>query len=216
MASPVFHRIQPIAEELGYGADFRVGVPEAEDLTGRPDLENLGPFRWQPAPAPKWLLPDSLGQLRSLQDYRDRPVIIIFYLGYGCLHCAEQLQALAPRTSDFAEAGIDIVAISTDGVVDLDRVAEPLHVSVAAAGANYVFNRSGQTIDVGGLLCLFDKDGPCANAVKDSQRTKTSDSTVRTLSIIWGTNDLPGRTAMTADWYQTLLENYHVTTETIS
>ena len=28
-----------------------------------------------------------------------------------------------------------------------------------------MFNASGQTIDVGGLLCLFDAEGPCANAV---------------------------------------------------
>jgi hypothetical protein len=37
--------------------------------------------------------------------------------------------------------------------------------------STYVFNQSGQTIDVAGLLCLFDSDGPCGNAVKDSQRT---------------------------------------------
>ncbi|MCA9214525.1 MAG: hypothetical protein KDB27_15745 [Planctomycetales bacterium] len=101
-------------------------------------------------------------------------------------------------------------------VVDLDRVVAPLRVCVAPAGTNYVFNQSGQTIDVSGLLCLFDKDGPCANGVKDSQRSKTSDKTVRTLTIIWGTNKLPGRTATTADWYHTMLENHNVTIETIS
>ena len=31
---------------------------------------------------------------------------------------------------------------------------------------------SGQAIDVSGLLCLFDAEGPCANGVKDSQRFK--------------------------------------------
>ncbi len=59
-------------------------------------------------------------------------------------------------------------------VVDLDQTREPLRVGVAPAGASYVFNASGQTIDLGGLLCLFDADGPCANAVKDAQRTKTT------------------------------------------
>src|SRR5262249_48685048 len=39
-------------------------------------------------------------------------------------------------------------------VVDLDRVTPPLSISLAAAGANYVFNASGQSIDLGGLLCL--------------------------------------------------------------
>ena len=38
-------------------------------------------------------------------------------------------------------------------VVDLDRAKPPLRVGVAAQGASYVFNSSGQTIDLGGLVC---------------------------------------------------------------
>ena len=91
-------------------------------------------------------------------------------------------------------------------VVDLDRARGPLSISVAPPGSSYVFNASGQTIDLGGLLCLFDADGPCANAVKDAQRTKTSAGTRRTLSVIWGTSSLPGRAAEAARWYRRLLE----------
>ena len=91
-------------------------------------------------------------------------------------------------------------------VVDLDRARPPLRVGVAPAGSSYVFNASGQSIDLGGLLCLFDADGPCANAVKDAQRTKTSPETRRTLSLIWGTTALPGRAARTEAWYRELLE----------
>jgi DNA/RNA-binding domain of Phe-tRNA-synthetase-like protein len=90
-------------------------------------------------------------------------------------------------------------------VVDFDLVNPPLRVGVASAGAAYVFNASGQTIDLAGLLCLFDAEGPCANAVKDSQRTKTHDGTRRTLSLIWGTTALPGRARATEQWYRTLL-----------
>lgn len=71
-------------------------------------------------------------------------------------------------------------------VVDLDRCRAPLRVDVPPPGSSYVFNRGGQEIDVGGLLCLFDADGPCANAVKDAQRTKTSAATQRVLAIVWG------------------------------
>jgi DNA/RNA-binding domain of Phe-tRNA-synthetase-like protein len=91
-------------------------------------------------------------------------------------------------------------------VVDLDLAQIPLRVAIADAGANYVFNQSGQSIDIGGLLCLFDADGPCANAVKDSQRTKTSEGTRRTLSLIWGTKALPGRCERVAAWYHQLLK----------
>ena len=98
-------------------------------------------------------------------------------------------------------------------VIDLDRARAPLRVGVAPAGASYVFNASGQTIDLHGLLCLFDAEGPCANAVKDAQRTKTTDQTRRTLSLIWGSNTLAGRAAQAEAWYRGLLEQCGATTE---
>ena len=70
-------------------------------------------------------------------------------------------------------------------VVDLGRTSGALRVDVPGPDSSYVFNRSGQTIDVGGLLCLFDGDGPCANAVKDAQRTKTDATTRRLLVVVW-------------------------------
>jgi DNA/RNA-binding domain of Phe-tRNA-synthetase-like protein len=92
-------------------------------------------------------------------------------------------------------------------VVDADLVTAPLSVRIAAPGTKYVFNRSGQELDLGGLVCLADAEGPCANAVKDSQRTKTHDGTRRTLSLLWGTRALDGRTARAGSWYRSLLEN---------
>lgn len=90
-------------------------------------------------------------------------------------------------------------------VVDLDLAKPPFRVGVAKEGDSYVFNASGQTIDLAGLLCLFDAEGPCANAVKDAQRTKTTPATRRTLSVLWGTNALPGRAAQAMAWYRELL-----------
>jgi DNA/RNA-binding domain of Phe-tRNA-synthetase-like protein len=91
-------------------------------------------------------------------------------------------------------------------VVDLDRAAAPFRIGVAPAGATYVFNASGQSMDLSGLLCLFEPEGPCANAVKDAQRTKTGPETRRTLSLIWGTAELPGRAARAEEWYHHVLE----------
>ncbi len=90
-------------------------------------------------------------------------------------------------------------------VVDLDKACEPLSVGIAAEGMSYIFNVSGQTIDLGGLLCLRDGDGPCANAVKDAQRTKTTPQTRRVIVTVWGTLALPGRTAQTVQWLASLL-----------
>ena len=92
-------------------------------------------------------------------------------------------------------------------VVDADLAVPPLRVGVADAGARYVFNPGGQEIDIGGLLCLFDAEGPCANAVKDSQRTKTHAQTRRTVSVVWGCAGYEERLEKAVAWYRELLES---------
>lgn len=89
-------------------------------------------------------------------------------------------------------------------VVDLDRTVGDLRVAVPEEGS-YVFNPSGQEISVKGLLCLHDEGGPCANAVKDAQRTKTSGETLRTLSVLWGPNAHAAHVEATLTWYLSLL-----------
>lgn len=91
-------------------------------------------------------------------------------------------------------------------VVDLDLLRPPLAVGLGREGQGYRFNVSGQTIDVAGLLCLFDADGPCANGVKDAQRTKTRGETRCTLSLVWGSVELGDRTERTVSWYREVLQ----------
>ncbi len=91
-------------------------------------------------------------------------------------------------------------------VVDLELARAPFRIGTAVAGDSYVFNASGQVIDLEGLLCLFDAQGPCANAVKDAQRTKTTGATRTTLSIVWGTRALGARTSEVVAWYRELTE----------
>jgi DNA/RNA-binding domain of Phe-tRNA-synthetase-like protein len=90
-------------------------------------------------------------------------------------------------------------------LVDLDRVNGDLSIGVCAAGTSYVFNPSGQVIDASGLLAVFDAEGPTGTPVKDAQRTKTHDQTRTTLSIVWGSKQLPGRTHEATSWYRQLV-----------
>jgi peroxiredoxin len=67
-----------------------------------------------PSLAPAWSVSDASGKTVSLSQYKGRPVVLIFYEGSGCLRCAEQLNNFAGKVRDFANAGIDLVAIGTD------------------------------------------------------------------------------------------------------
>lgn len=121
---PVLQRIAPLARSLNLPADWREPHVEASDVGERPSLDSLGPIHWQPSPAPQWALRDSENRNIALKDYKGRPVVVVFYLGSGCVHCIEQLNAFAPKAKDFGSAGIDIVAISTEAVSDLKKTLD--------------------------------------------------------------------------------------------
>jgi peroxiredoxin len=121
---PVFERLAPVAAELKLPEDWRQPREIPADFGPRPDLAALGPFRWHPAPAPQWSLPDEQNQTCTLQQHQGKPVVLIFFLGYGCLHCVQQLEKFAPQTPKFQEAGLDLVAISTDNVANLHKAVE--------------------------------------------------------------------------------------------
>jgi DNA/RNA-binding domain of Phe-tRNA-synthetase-like protein len=116
-----------------------------------------------------------------------------------------------------AEGGLDSINLAVDlcnavslhtqlpiSVVDADLLSAPLAIAVPTEGSSYVFNPSGQEIRLDGLPCLLDAKGPCANAVRDSQRTKTSAGTLQTLSVVWGIRDMPSHTEATTAWYREL------------
>ena len=100
-------------------------------------------------------------------------------------------------------------------VVDLTLARPPFHVAIAPADSRYVFNAAGQEIDLGGLLCLFDVQGPCANAVKDSQRTKTHPETEQALFVLWGATTVSEQLARAQAWTGELLERLGANAETL-
>lgn len=100
-------------------------------------------------------------------------------------------------------------------VVDLASCRGPLAIRTAGEGESYVFNPAGQVIAVTGLPCLYDADGPCGNAVKDAQRTKTRGRTERTVSIIWGASGFEERVEAAVRWYRELLGQVGSDTEPV-
>ncbi|MCH2382706.1 MAG: redoxin domain-containing protein [Pedosphaera sp.] len=120
----VFQRLAPVAKKLDLPKDWRVKFQPADDVGDRPSLDTLGPFRWSPSPATDWTLADGQGKKHTLEDYAGRPMIVIFYLGKGCAHCIQQLGTFAPETDRFRQAGIDLIAISTDDVEGLRETVQ--------------------------------------------------------------------------------------------
>lgn len=115
--SPLLAGLSGLARETnGSASDWRIVTPSPADIGPRPSLDTLGPFRWSPMPAPTFTLPDATGGKISLADYtrQGKPVVVLFYLGTACVKCREQLNAFAPLQKEFAQAGISLVAISTD------------------------------------------------------------------------------------------------------
>lgn len=85
-----------------------------DDFGSRPPLPSLGPFRWQPMPAPPLDLEIAGGDGDRFRLGAGAPTLVVFYLGFGCLHCIEQLQAIGPKADEFGELGIRVVAVGSD------------------------------------------------------------------------------------------------------
>lgn len=121
------------------------------------------------------------------------------------------VRAASEGTLSSINAAVDVCNVVSlhSGVpislIDLDRATPQFNIAIGGTDASYVFNASGQEIALDGLLCLFDAEGPCANAVKDSQRTKTHPGTQHTLTVIWGTNAAGDLSRRAEAWYHQLL-----------
>ena len=74
---------------------------------------------WQPRQATGFELARGMGGKAKLSDYSGKPVLVVFFLGFGCAHCVAQLADLDPKVSSFRDAGIEVVTIGTD---DLNQV----------------------------------------------------------------------------------------------
>lgn len=76
---------------------------------------------WRPRTAPSWGATAADGQLVFGDQYRGRPMVVIFYLGFGCLHCVEQLHVFGAQADAFDQSGIEVIAISQETVESLGR-----------------------------------------------------------------------------------------------
>lgn len=145
LSTPLLARLKPLAIAKGAGEDWRVRPDAKADVGERPALDLLGPLRWSPYQADDWVLEQSDGTLRSLKGYHGKPLVVVFYLGFGCLHCVEQLKAISPKLDAFREQGIEVVAVSTEKVSalrkGLEEFGQPLGIPLLSDAEHRIFRR---------------------------------------------------------------------------
>ena len=100
--APLLQRLGEVAAAMNLPTDWRLPQPPAADVADRPALDALGPFRWQPQAAPEFDLERTDGTRVTLADRRGRPTLLVFYLGFGCAHCVEQLRGRPATAEDEA------------------------------------------------------------------------------------------------------------------
>jgi len=129
-------RARSIAIEGFPDLEWGTRPKESSDIGDRPPLDSLGPVRWKPPMAPIWSTQLASGEEESSKRRTGKPYVMILYLGFGCLHCAEQLSAFSPMVEKFQESGIDVIGISTETpkslVEGLSRYEGEMKIPLAA------------------------------------------------------------------------------------
>ncbi len=97
---------------LGLTAEPRDESPRKQRVYRSAELASYGPLLWEPYRAPLLDAVDSKGKRVTLEDYKGKNVLLIFYLGDECPHCLEQLVQLAKRAADFSRESTEILAVS--------------------------------------------------------------------------------------------------------
>jgi peroxiredoxin len=76
-------------------------------------LDQYGPAKWEPYAAPKLDTTDSAGKRVTLDDYKGKNVILVFYLGQECPHCMRQLHDLVGKKEDWDRLNVELLAVSS-------------------------------------------------------------------------------------------------------
>jgi peroxiredoxin len=100
------------AVATGIQAQPRDSSPGPQHNYLRTSLEKYGPNRWEPYRAPALDVKDAGGKRVTLEEYRGKNVILVFYLGQECAHCTRQLHDIGGKKADWARLDTEVLAVS--------------------------------------------------------------------------------------------------------
>lgn len=76
-------------------------------------LARLGPVNWEPYAAPKLNCRDVDNKPVTLDQFRGKNVILVFYLSDECVHCVEQLRAIHGKSEDWNSENTVVLGVSS-------------------------------------------------------------------------------------------------------
>lgn len=101
------------AMATGITASPRDSSPGTQRNYLRTSLEKFGPNRWEPYAAPALDVRDSTGKHVTLEEYKGKNVILVFYLGTECPHCMRQLHSIGEKKADWERLNTAVLAVSS-------------------------------------------------------------------------------------------------------
>jgi len=122
--TPMLAVLAPVALEAKVEVDSRKARKLPSDVGQRPDLDSLGPASWQPYASMPIVAFKPDGSEMTSSQWDGKPKVVVFYLGFGCLHCVEQLKALGPKVEEFRALGVEMLAISNESLETLTKGIE--------------------------------------------------------------------------------------------
>lgn len=106
------------------------------------------------------------------------------------LGAAKEEPARFPQINNIVDMNnlVSLESLLPISVIDLARAGSYEFLARRGrAGESYVFNHTGQTIELRDLLLIsiLPQDEPCANAVKDSMKTKLQETSREFLAVLY-------------------------------
>jgi peroxiredoxin/cytochrome c-type biogenesis protein CcmH/NrfG len=101
------------AMATGITAAPRDSSPRAQRNYLRTSLEQFGPSKWEPYEAPKLDVKDAAGKRVTLDEYKGKNVILVFYLGAECPHCMRQLHDIGGKQTEWERLNTVVLAVSS-------------------------------------------------------------------------------------------------------
>jgi len=101
------------AMATGVTATPRDSSPGTQRNYLRTSLEKFGPENWEPYKAPMLDVKDAAGKRVTLDEYKGKNVMLVFYLGAECPHCMRQLHDIGEKKADWDRLNTVVLAVSS-------------------------------------------------------------------------------------------------------